>query len=235
MKTVLRCRPSCSSRTTACCAMPIRRELSRGGFRSTYLAQPCVESIERCCAGYVAASGSRMHGSALCTAKWGRRRSQRSMNDTWRIGEIDISGSATDPSSETRPASTSRHANHAHHRERGQTWVWPQLHQIRGRVGRASRHAYAYLCYRHGQGTERGIAAEAPVGHHSRVTRRSVGLQDRHWRDLDDPRRGQTWSARSSRPHDAARLRPVPQAASRRPCRMKRAETPKPAAWTAPP
>ena len=68
------CSTSCSSRTTACCSMRYGASC-RAAVRSIICTTAWSPSsaVQAC-----GSSGFRMHGSALFTEKWGRRRSQRS-------------------------------------------------------------------------------------------------------------------------------------------------------------
>ena len=71
-----------------------------------------------------------------------------------------------------------------------------QLHQLRGRVGRAGRRAYAYLLFP----PDRVLSEQAyeRLADHRRAHRARVGIQDRHARPRD-PRRRATCSAGTSR------------------------------------
>jgi transcription-repair coupling factor (superfamily II helicase) len=84
-----------------------------------------------------------------------------------------------------------------------------QLHQIRGRVGRSHRRAYAYLTFRQGQGALRN-GGKASFRHPG-IRGVQLRLQDRHARS-GDTRRGQHPGRGAVRPHDERGLRHVPQA-----------------------
>ena len=64
-----------------------------------------------------------------------------------------------------------------------------QLYQLRGRVGRSNRLAYAYLHGQSGQGAHRDGATSAST-RHSRIYGVRLGLPRGHAR-FGDPRRGQ--------------------------------------------
>ena len=81
-----------------------------------------------------------------------------------------------------------------------------QLHQLRGRVGRAGQRAYAYLFHPARPGAQRGgvrAAADDRRGH-----RAGLGVQDRDARPRD-PRRRQPARREADRPHRGGRLRPL--------------------------
>ena len=78
-----------------------------------------------------------------------------------------------------------------------------QLHQLRGRIGRSPRRAYAYLTYRAGQGAHRGGRQASDC--HPRVCRVWLRLQDRHARP-GDPRCGQSAGPGAVRLHDVRGL-----------------------------
>ena len=81
-----------------------------------------------------------------------------------------------------------------------------QLHQLRGRVGRAGQRAYAYLFHPVDRVlSETGLRAAA---HHRRPHRARLGVQDRPARPAD-PGGGQPARARPVRPHRRHRLRPL--------------------------
>ena len=76
-----------------------------------------------------------------------------------------------------------------------------QLHQLRGRVGRAGQRAYAYLFFPPERSAVRGGLRAAEDDR--RAHRAGVGVQDRHARP-GDPRRRQPARRRASRGHIAA-------------------------------
>ncbi|MDO5142161.1 MAG: transcription-repair coupling factor [Eubacteriales bacterium] len=119
----------------------IRRELARGG--QVYYLHNRVESIARCAAQLQKrlpdARISVIHG------KMSQREIAAVMN-AMAEGEVDLLVCTTIietgidiPNANTLVIENADHLGLA------------QLHQIRGRVGRSSRHAYAYLCYRRGK------------------------------------------------------------------------------------
>ena len=81
-----------------------------------------------------------------------------------------------------------------------------QLHQLRGRVGRAGQRAYAYLFHPPRPRADRGGLRAAED--HRRGHRAGLGLQDRHARPRD-PRRRQPARHRPVGPHRRRRLRPL--------------------------
>ena len=81
-----------------------------------------------------------------------------------------------------------------------------QLHQLRGRVGRAGQRAYAYLLPPARPGADRGGLRAPP--HDRRDHRAGLGLQDRPARPRD-PRRRQPAGREPERPHRRGRLRPL--------------------------
>ena len=119
----------------------IRRELSRGG--QVYYLHNRVESIERC-AGLLQkrlpdARIGIVHGKMA-------QKEIASVMNAMADGEVDILVCTTIietgidiPNANTLIIEDADNLGLA------------QLHQIRGRVGRSSRHAYAYLCYRRGK------------------------------------------------------------------------------------
>ena len=90
--------------------------------------------------------------------------------------------------------------------DRADTLGLAQLYQLRGRVGRSARRAYAYLLYRR-RGPAQRHRAQAPGGHLQRL---GAGgrLPDRALRP-GDPRRRQHPRRRAARPHGGRRLRPL--------------------------
>lgn len=119
----------------------IRRELARGG--QVYYLHNRVETIARC---------AEVWQQRLPDARIGvihGKMDQREISGTMTAmadGEIDILICTTIietgidiPNANTLIIEDADHMGLA------------QLHQIRGRVGRSSRHAYAYLCYRYGK------------------------------------------------------------------------------------
>ena len=119
----------------------IRRELARGG--QVYYLHNRVESIERC-AGLLQkrlpdARIGIVHGKMA-------QKEIASVMNAMADGEVDILVCTTIietgidiPNANTLIIEDADNLGLA------------QLHQIRGRVGRSSRHAYAYLCYRRGK------------------------------------------------------------------------------------
>ncbi len=87
-----------------------------------------------------------------------------------------------------------------------------QLHQLRGRVGRAGQRAYAYLLHPADRVLSRG--GLRAVADHRRADRAGCGVQDRHARPRD-PRRGQPARAGPVGPHRRGGLRPVRAARGR--------------------
>ena len=85
-----------------------------------------------------------------------------------------------------------------------------QLHQIRGRVGRSPRRAFAYLTFR--QGKVLTEVAEKTAVSHPRVCRVQLRVQDRHARP-GDPWRGEPARRGAVGPHDERRVRYVLKAA----------------------
>ena len=77
-----------------------------------------------------------------------------------------------------------------------------QLHQLRGRVGRAGQRAYAYLFTRVRQINRAGLRT---LAHYRRAHRARLGLQDRHARPRD-PWRRQPSRRRPVGPHRCGRL-----------------------------
>ena len=109
----------------------IRRELSRGG--QVYYLHNRVESIDRCAAQLQQRLPDARIG--IVHGKMAQKEINAAMN-AMAEGEIDILVCTTIIETGIENADNMGLA---------------QLHQIRGRVGRSSRHAYAYLCYRRGK------------------------------------------------------------------------------------
>ena len=120
----------------------MRRELARGG--QVYYLHNRVETIDRCAAPSCK-SACRTRASASCTAKW-RCGEINSVMNAMADGEIDILVCTTiiETGIDIPNANTLIIEN-------ADNMGLAQLHQIRGRVGRSSRHAFAYLCYRRGK------------------------------------------------------------------------------------
>ena len=119
----------------------IRRELARGG--QVYYLHNRVESIERCAALWQQRLPDAHLG--IVHGKMTQKEIAAAMN-AMAEGEIDILFCTTIietgidiPNANTLIIENADHMGLA------------QLHQIRGRVGRSSRHAFAYLCYRRGK------------------------------------------------------------------------------------
>ena len=119
----------------------IRRELARGG--QVYYLHNRVESIEKCAAAWQARLPDARIG--IVHGKMGQREIANVMNEM-ADGEIDILVCTTiiETGIDIPNANTLIIEN-------ADNMGLAQLHQIRGRVGRSSRHAYAYLCYRRGK------------------------------------------------------------------------------------
>ena len=119
----------------------IRRELGRGG--QVYYLHNRVESIERCANMWQQRLPDARIG--IVHGKMGQKEIAKVMNEM-ADGEIDILVCTTiiETGIDIPNANTLIIEN-------ADNMGLAQLHQIRGRVGRSSRHAYAYLCYRHGK------------------------------------------------------------------------------------
>ncbi len=119
----------------------IRRELARGG--QVYYLHNRVESIEKCAAAWQSRLPDARIG--IVHGKMGQKEIASVMNEM-ADGEIDILVCTTiiETGIDIPNANTLIIEN-------ADNMGLAQLHQIRGRVGRSSRHAYAYLCYRHGK------------------------------------------------------------------------------------
>ena len=87
-----------------------------------------------------------------------------------------------------------------------------QLHQLRGRVGRADQRAYAYLFHPADRVlTEQAYERLRTIGEHTEL---GLGVQDRHARPRD-PRRGQPARLGPVRAHRRRRVRPLRPAGGR--------------------
>ena len=119
----------------------IRRELGRGG--QVYYLHNRVEAIERCANMWQQRLPDARIG--IVHGKMGQKEIAKVMNEM-ADGEIDILVCTTiiETGIDIPNANTLIIEN-------ADNMGLAQLHQIRGRVGRSSRHAYAYLCYRHGK------------------------------------------------------------------------------------
>ena len=119
----------------------MRRELARGG--QVYYLHNRVETIDRC-----AAQLQKRLPDARIGVVHGKMalREINSVMNAMADGEIDILVCTTiiETGIDIPNANTLIIEN-------ADNMGLAQLHQIRGRVGRSSRHAYAYLCYRSGK------------------------------------------------------------------------------------
>ena len=100
--------------------------------------------------------------------------------------------------------------------ENAERYGLSELYQLRGRVGRSNRRAYAYLLVPAGHRTERSRAQTA--GRAAGIFRPGRGLQDCRARS-GIARRGQSAGRRTARPHRLGRLRHVSAICSKRRCR----------------
>ncbi|MDO4270416.1 MAG: transcription-repair coupling factor [Eubacteriales bacterium] len=119
----------------------VRRELARGG--QVYYLHNRVESIARCASAWQQRLPDARIG--VVHGKMTQKEIAAAMN-AMADGETDILFCTTIietgidiPNANTLIIENADYMGLA------------QLHQIRGRVGRSSRHAYAYLCYRRGK------------------------------------------------------------------------------------
>ena len=119
----------------------IRRELARGG--QVYYLHNRVESIARCASLWQQRLPDARIG--VVHGKMTQKEIAAVMN-AMSEGEIDILVCTTiiETGIDIPNANTLIIEN-------ADNMGLAQLHQIRGRVGRSSRHAYAYLCYRRGK------------------------------------------------------------------------------------
>ena len=171
----------------------MRRELRRGG--QVYYLHNRVETIERCAAGIQMRIPEARVGFAH------GKMSEDQLSDIWRQlleHEIDILVCTT--IIETGVDVPQR--QYPDHRKRRP--VRPsQLHQLRGRVGRSARRAFAYLTFVRGKGAHRrGLQA---AGGHPGIHGIRRGLQDRH-AGHGDPGRGQSAGRPAARPYGGGRV-----------------------------
>ena len=188
-RTASRCRPMCWSTTGASWRTPCAGSSSRGG--QVYYLHNRVETIDRTAARIQQLLG---HGGRVVVRP---RQDERAASSRSRHAGAWWTARprcwCAPPSS--RPASTSPTSTPSSSRTRTSMGL-AQLHQIRGRIGRSARRAYAYLTYRAGQGPH-GDRRQAADGHPG-VCGVRLRLQDRH-AGSGDPGRGQPAGRRSSR------------------------------------
>ena len=146
------------------------------------------------------ASSCPRRGSRSPTARWTRARSRQVVLDFWE-GEYDVLVCTTIIESGIDMPTVNTLVV-----DRADLLGLGQLHQLRGRVGRAGQRAYAYLFHPARPGAHRGGLRAAQDDR--RGDRARLGLQDRHARPRD-PRRRQPARHRPVRPHRRRRLRPL--------------------------
>ena len=134
-------------------------------------------------------------GSPWPTARWTRARSRRSSSTSGRASYDVLVCTTIIESGIDMPTVNTLVVDRADRLGLG------QLHQLRGRVGRAGQRAYAYLLYPAGSRPVRGGLRAAPD--HRRAHRARIRVQDRH-AGPGDPRRRQPARAATSPGHIAA-------------------------------
>ncbi|MFR4756705.1 MAG: TRCF domain-containing protein [Evtepia gabavorous] len=176
----------------------IRRELDRGG--QVYYLHNRTETIDR-----TAAKLRALLGESVRIATAHGKMDQEQLGDIMSQmtdGELDILVCTTiiETGIDLPNVNTLIIEN-------AETFGLAQLHQIRGRVGRSTRRAAAYLTYRPQQGAHRG-PVQAAVRHPG-VCRLWLRVQNRH-AGPGNPGGGQPAGARTVRvPHERG-VRPLP-------------------------
>ena len=177
-------------------AEAIRRELLREG--QVFFVHNRVRDIENIAAG--CASSCPRRGSPSPTDRWTRGTLEKIVFDFWE-GRFDVLVCTTIIESGIDMPTVNTLVV-----DRADLLGLGQLHQLRGRVGRAGQRAYAYLFHPRDRSlTEEAYERLKTIGESTEL---GSGLPHRDARPRD-PRCGHAARHRPDRPHRSGRVRPV--------------------------